>query len=81
MKLREQLKGTISEEDLSRISNRLHVIGDIAIVSIPPELEGYKKDIALAIISRCRNIRRVLNKTSKLEGEGRVASFELLAGE
>jgi tRNA (guanine37-N1)-methyltransferase len=81
MKLREQLKGTISEEDLSRISNRFHVIGDIAIVSIPPELERYKKDIAGAIISRRRNIRKVLNKTSKLEGERRVASFELLAGE
>ncbi len=81
MKLREQLKGTLSNEDLSRVSNRFHVIGDIAIVSIPPELEGCKKDIAGAIISRSRNIRRVLNKTSKLDGDRRVASFELLAGE
>jgi len=80
MKLREQLRGTISEEDLSRISNRFHVIGDVAIVSVPPELKGCKNDIASAIISRCKNIKTVLNKTSKLEGERRVASFELLAG-
>jgi tRNA (guanine37-N1)-methyltransferase len=81
MKLKEQLKGTISEGDLGRVSNRFHVIGDIAIVSIPPELEGHKKDIASSIISRSRNIRKVLNKTSKLEGDRRVASYELLTGE
>lgn len=80
MRLKEQLKGMISEEDLSRISNRFHVIGDVAIVSLSPELEGCKKDIAETIISRCRSIRTVLNKTSKLEGERRVASLELLAG-
>lgn len=81
MNLKEQLKGVIPEEKLNLLSNHFHVIGDIAIVSIPHELEGCKKDIALAVISRNRNIRTVLNKTSKLEGAKRVAGFELLAGE
>ena len=80
MRLREQLKGTIPENDLARLSNRFHVIGDIAIVSVPPEMESYKMEIAETIVSRHRNIKTVLNKVSKLEGNRRVASFEILAG-
>lgn len=80
MRLKEQLKGIISEEHLGRLSNRYHIIGDVAIVSIPPELEGCKKDIASAIISRHRNIKTVLNKTSKLQSEKRVAVYEVLTG-
>ncbi len=81
MRLKEQLKGIISEDLLDRLSNRYHVIGDVAIVSIPPELEGCKTDIASAIISRQRNIKTVLNKTSKLQGEKRVAVYDVLVGE
>lgn len=81
MNLKEQLKGSLSEEKLNLLSNHFHTIGDIAIISIPSELEGFKKDIAKAIISRQRNIRTVLNKISKLEGAKRVASFEVLAGD
>lgn len=81
MKLKDQLKGLVSEKDLSRLSNRFHTIGDVAVVSIPPGFEGCKKDIASAITSRHCNIRTVLSKTTKLEGDRRVAGFELLAGE
>lgn len=81
MNLKEQLKGTVPPEKLNLLSNHFHVIGDIAIVSIPPELEGCKKEIASAIISRRKSIRTVLNKTSKLEGAKRVASMEVLAGD
>ena len=57
-----------------------HVIGDIAILSLAPELVSYRKEIAGAVLSSCKSIHTVLNKTSKLQGERRVASFELLAG-
>ena len=80
MRLRERLKGIIPEDDLARLSNRFHVVGDIAIVSVPPEMEIYKMDIAKTIVSGHRNIRTVLNKVSKLEGDRRVADFEILAG-
>jgi tRNA (guanine37-N1)-methyltransferase len=81
MNLKEHLKGVIPAEKLNLLSNHFQVIGDIAIVSIPPELRGCKKEIASAITSRHRSIRTVLNKTSKLEGSKRVAGFEVLAGE
>jgi tRNA (guanine37-N1)-methyltransferase len=80
MRLKEHLKERISDKDLSQLSNRFQIIGDIAVISIPPELEGCKKDIALAITTRHRNIETVLRKTSKLEGDRRVAAFELLVG-
>lgn len=80
MQLRAQLKGIVPESELNRISNRFHVIGDVAIVSVLPEMEVYKKDIAKAILSSHRNIKTVLNKVSKLDGDRRVASFETLAG-
>lgn len=56
------------------------VIGDIALISIPPELECQKSRIAQSIISRQKNIKTVLNKISKLKGERRVANFEVIAG-
>jgi tRNA (guanine37-N1)-methyltransferase len=56
------------------------VIGDIALVSIPTELECQKSRVAQSIISRQKNIKTILNKVSKLEGERRVASFEVIAG-
>ncbi len=80
MRLRERLKGIIPEDDLARLSNRFHVVGDIAIVSVPPEIEIYKMEIAKTIVSGHRNIRTVLNKVSKIDGDRRVASFEMLAG-
>jgi tRNA (guanine37-N1)-methyltransferase len=59
---------------------RFHLIGNVAVLSLPPELEGHKWEIASDLVSRNKGIRTVLNKTSKLEGERRVASFEVLAG-
>jgi len=80
MRLKEKLHGVVPEECLSLLSNRFHVIGNIAILTLPPELEEYKTEIAKAVLSSGKNIHTVLNKTTKLQGERRVASFELLAG-
>jgi len=68
---------THSDDDLFE---HFQVIGDIALVSIPSELEYQKSRIAQSIISRQENIKTVLNKISKLKGERRVASFEVIAG-
>jgi tRNA (guanine37-N1)-methyltransferase len=81
MRLKEQLKSIIPEEKLKQLSNRFHVIGDIAIVSISPEMDIYKNEIASTIISRHKNIKTVLNKVSKVHGDQRVASLETLAGD
>lgn len=81
MKLKEQLRGIIPDEELLQLPNRFNVIGDIAIISIPLELEIYEKYIAQAIVSINRNIKTVLNKASKVQGDHRVARLETLAGD
>jgi tRNA (guanine37-N1)-methyltransferase len=79
------LKGQLDKARPSSAPNQalypFHVIGDIAIVSIPSEMDDYKKAIAEALILRGRNIKTVLNKISKIKGDGRVALFEILAGD
>lgn len=57
-----------------------HLIGNVAVLSLPAGLEDRKDEIAMNLISRNKSIRTVLNKTSKLEGERRVARLEVLAG-
>ena len=81
MRLKEKLQGIVPEEYLCKLSNRFHVIGDIAVLSLPSELEAYKKEIAWGVLSQGKYIRTVLNKTKRLEGERRVANFEHLAGD
>jgi tRNA (guanine37-N1)-methyltransferase len=80
MRLKDKLQGVVPEGCRSLLSNRFHVIGNIAILSLPPELAGYKKEIAEAVLSSGKSIHTVLNKTTKLQGERRVAGFQLLAG-
>ncbi|KQC14416.1 MAG: hypothetical protein APR56_03805 [Methanosaeta sp. SDB] len=80
MSLRDELCGIVPDEMLDEAPSHYSLVGDVAIISIPPTLEGQKKTIGEAIISRHKNVKTVLNKISKLEGERRVASFEVLAG-
>jgi tRNA (guanine37-N1)-methyltransferase len=80
MRLKEMLRGIVPEASLCRLSDGYHVIGDIAVLSLAPELEGYKNEIASALLNQCNHIHTVLNKTSRLQGEERVAHFEVLAG-
>lgn len=80
MSLRERLVGVLPQEQLAGLSNRFHVIGDIAILSLGPELIAHQKQIGEAVIASGGGIRTVLNRTSKLSGERRIASYEVIAG-
>ena len=71
----------IPEELLDQVPRRFDIIGDIAVVSVPDELELYKLPVAEHIASMRGNIRAVLNKVTRLEGEHRVAGFEVLLGD
>jgi tRNA (guanine37-N1)-methyltransferase len=62
------------------VTIRFQLIGDVAVLCLPQALDGQKEEIARSLVSRNKSIRTVLNKTSKLEGERRVATFEVLAG-
>ncbi len=79
MSLTDEL--SVSEERPDEVSVHLSLVGEVAIISVPPDLEAHKRTIiAEAIFESHKNVKTVLCKTSKLKGERRVASFELLAG-
>lgn len=80
MSLKDELKGIIPEKELGQLPNRFDIIGNIAIVSVPESMEKYNNVIAQAIMGRMQNIKTVLNKVSKLEGNRRVADFKIIAG-
>lgn len=80
MSLRDILKNSLTEQELMILPGRFDVIGNIAVISLPCELNEHKYEIASALIASQGGVRAVVNKTSKLRGEHRIASYELLAG-
>jgi tRNA (guanine37-N1)-methyltransferase len=81
MGLKDQLAEILPPDVLPYVSDHFEVIGDIAVLGIPPELEPYKFTLADAIVSRRKNIVTVLRKTEKISGDSRTACYEILRGE
>jgi len=81
MRLKALLRGAVPDDALTSFSGHFDVIGDIAIVSIPPELEDYKRTVAETILAGRKNIYTVLNKVHKVRSDSRIASYEILIGD
>ncbi|MHC1566681.1 MAG: class I SAM-dependent methyltransferase [Candidatus Syntropharchaeia archaeon] len=79
MKLKEILKGKLKEEEL-KLLRRYDVIGDIAIVSILPEIEEKKYLIAEAIVENAP-VNVVLRKKGHFSGIYRIPDYEILVGD
>lgn len=80
MKLRDALKGKVPEDMLGKVPSSFDIIGDVAIIEIPPELDRWKKDIAKALKDLHPRLRTVCNKTGDRSGDFRLPSLELLLG-
>ncbi len=80
MGLKDELRDIIPNQALQCFSDHFNVIGNIAVLSLPPELSMYARTIAQTLISRRHNIRTVLNKTSPVNGCNRTACFEIIVG-
>jgi tRNA (guanine37-N1)-methyltransferase len=81
MGLKDQLAGTIPADLLPYVSDHFEVIGNIAVLVIPRELEPYKIPVAEAVVLKRKNIVTVLNKTEKVAGDSRTARYEVLWGD
>jgi tRNA (guanine37-N1)-methyltransferase len=80
-RLREKLSVTLPAETLSKIYNSFDVIGDIAIIKIPPSNISSAEKVAKKIMAVHRNIRTVLTPVTPIAGDFRVRELKLLAGE
>src|SRR5574341_154246 len=81
MSLKELLKDRLTEEKLQSLPKGFEVIGDIAIITIPPSLDDEKHLVAQALVSHRKDVKVVLRKTNKLNGARRIGEFEILLGD
>jgi tRNA (guanine37-N1)-methyltransferase len=80
-RLREKLSAALTAETLSKVYNSFDVIGDIAIIKIPPSNISSAEKVAKKIMAVHRNIRTVLTPVTPIAGDFRVRELRLLAGE
>lgn len=81
MGLKAQIADKLPADLLPLLSNHFEVIGDIAVLSMPAQLEPFRHTITEAVLSRHRNITTILNKTGKVSGGARTARYEIWHGE
>jgi tRNA (guanine37-N1)-methyltransferase len=79
--LMQALEDNLPPHLIASLPQALDVIGDIAIIEIPPELKAYEKPIGQAILKTHRNIRTVLAKAGAISGTYRLREFTFIAGE
>ena len=77
----EILKGRLPPLLLKKIPRAMDLIGDIAIIEIPAELERYKGIIGGAVLKSNKNIHTVLAKAGAISGAYRLRQFNFVAGE
>ncbi len=79
--LKQVLEKMLPTNLLVMLPHALDVIGDIAIIEFPPELQSHEKVIGEAILQTHRNIKTVLAKASAVNGVFRVREYNFVAGE
>ncbi|OQX18052.1 MAG: hypothetical protein BWK75_06965 [Candidatus Altiarchaeales archaeon A3] len=70
----------LNNDEIKLMPRAFDVIGDIAIIEIPSELEAKKKEIGKAILN-FKHIKVVAAKAGIFEGEYRTRKLEIIAGE
>jgi len=80
MTLKEELEGKIPKSKMSLLRTGFDIIGDIAIIEIPQELESRKLLIARALKKSQPHIKTVCRKLSEREGRFRLRELEILVG-
>lgn len=66
---------------LASLPHAIDFIGDIAVVEIPPELEGYRQVIGESVLKAHKRVKTVLAKWSPVSGVYRLRTFEVIGGE
>ncbi|MCS7386930.1 MAG: class I SAM-dependent methyltransferase family protein [archaeon GB-1867-005] len=77
----EALDGILSPSELASLPRSFDIIGDIAIVEIPPELSDVKGIIGEAIVKVHPKVKAVFAKAGPVAGTFRTRSLEHIYGE
>ncbi len=81
MKLKQALKGKLNKKELSLLVTSYDMIGDIAVIDIPLELEKKEKLIAEELLKLHKHIKVVAKKAGIYSGIYRRRKLRILAGE
>jgi len=79
--LHQVLEDQLPSGLLATLPRALDVIGDIAVIDIPPELKAHKRVIGEAVLKTHKNVRTVLAKVGAVTGTYRLRQLEVIAGE
>lgn len=79
--LREEMKGKLTEKEAGGLVGSFDIVGDIAVLDIPPALEAKQGIIAAAILKNHRNVRVVAKKIAGTGGQFRIRPVVVIAGE
>lgn len=79
--LKRALESVLSEKESAEIFSAFDQIGDIIIVRIPDLLLDKKEIIGKMLLEQIKNANTVFYQSSPVEGDFRIRSLELLAGE
>jgi tRNA (guanine37-N1)-methyltransferase len=77
----ESLEDKLPPHLLASLPRALDIVGDIAIIEFPPELDPHKKVISKAILETHKTAKTVLAKAGVVSGTYRLREFTMLAGE
>ncbi len=81
MGLKKLLRGVLTDEELKFLVRGYDVVGDIAVVIIPPELETCEKQIGEAILTSNRKIKVIVKRAGTYGGEFRTIPLKIIGGE
>jgi tRNA (guanine37-N1)-methyltransferase len=79
--IKDYLKGKIGKKELELVPSSFEVVGDIAIIEIPAELEKKEGLIGEALLSLNKNVKVVCKKAGLHTGIFRRQKLKIIAGE
>ncbi|HLD57429.1 MAG TPA: class I SAM-dependent methyltransferase family protein [archaeon] len=80
MDLKEALTGKLTKKELQSLKTSFDIVGNIAILEIPDELEKKEKVIAQALLKLHKNLKTVCKKSGERSGTYRLRKLKKLAG-
>jgi tRNA (guanine37-N1)-methyltransferase len=80
-RLKDLLGGALDSNALQQLVGSYDVVGDIAIILVPPGLVIHEQRIAAAILTANRRIKVVAKRDGNYGGEYRTIPLRILAGE
>ncbi len=78
--LLEALKDKLPPHLLENLPKSMDIIGSVAIIEVPRELEESKRLVGEAVLKINRNVEVVLGKAGPVAGQIRVRDYEIVAG-